>query len=180
MRRVKSIFDITVALALSSVFSAWGQQAASGQDMVTVVPEETDELLANPGMGCQTFHRTWDQDKNLPDWIPSTVHYARWGWGELEPRPGEINYAFLDQVLKETHAAGQKLAFWVMWCSTSPGRPYHPAWLENVGGRTIMADYGSQKGLPIPDLDDPDVLARHLHFIHRLGLVTTAIRTSIT
>jgi hypothetical protein len=24
------------------------------------------------------------QDKNLPDWIPSTVHDARWGWGTLE------------------------------------------------------------------------------------------------
>jgi len=67
MRRVKSILEITVALALFSLFSAWGQQAASGQDMVTVVPEETDELLANPGMGWQTFHRTRDQDKNLPD-----------------------------------------------------------------------------------------------------------------
>jgi len=32
-----------------------------------------------------------------------------------------------------------------------------------------MTDYGNQRGLPIPDLDDPDVLGRHLHFIQRLG-----------
>ena len=25
---------------------------------VRVVPEETDEILANPGMGWETFHRT--------------------------------------------------------------------------------------------------------------------------
>ena len=52
---------------------------------VRVVPEETNEILANPGMGWETFHRTADSDKNLPSWIPSTVHYARWGWRELEP-----------------------------------------------------------------------------------------------
>ena len=53
---------------------------------VTIVPEETDEILANPGMGWQTFHRTAKQDKSLPSWIPSTVHYARWGWGEAGAR----------------------------------------------------------------------------------------------
>jgi len=169
MRRTRSTFEITVALALLSLLTAPGQQASLGQDMVTVVPEESNELLANPGMGWQTFHHTKDQDKNLPDWIPSTVHYARWGWGELEPRPGEINYAFLDQVLRNSRAAGQKLAFRVMCCSTSPGRPYHPTWLEEVGGRIIMADYGNQTGLAIPDLDDQEVLARHLRLIQRLG-----------
>ncbi len=45
--------------------------------LVTVVPQETDEILANPGMGWETFHRTVKQDKCLPNWIPSTVHYAR-------------------------------------------------------------------------------------------------------
>ena len=64
--------------------------------MVTVTPEETDELLANPHRGWQTFHRTKDKDRNLPAWIPSTVHYARWGWKVFEPKPGEIDYAFLD------------------------------------------------------------------------------------
>jgi hypothetical protein len=74
---------------------------------VRVVPEETDEILANPGMGWETFHRTANNDKNLPSWIPSTVHYARWGWRELEPEQGKIAYDFLDGVLKETREAGQ-------------------------------------------------------------------------
>ena len=78
---------------------------AHGQQVV-VTPEETDEILANPGMGWQTFHRTSKQDKNLPSWIPSTVHYARWGWRNLEPQPGKIDYAFLDGVLKESSGGG--------------------------------------------------------------------------
>ncbi len=145
------------------------QPVLAGAVFVQTTFEETDELLANPGMGWQTFGRTRGEDKNLPDWIPSTVHYARWGWGRLEPRPDEIDYAFLDGVLSKTRAAGQKLAFRVMCCSTSPGRPYHPDWLKGVGGRIIVTNYGNQKELPVPDLDDDEVLARHLHFIHRLG-----------
>ncbi len=135
----------------------------------TVVPEETDELLANPGLGWQTFHRTRQKDQSLPDWIPSTTHYARWGWGTLEPEPGRIDYAFLDAVLEETRQAGQRLAFRVMCCSTRPGNPYHPAWLADVGGRILLCDYSGMKDLAIPDLDDAIVLERHLDFIKRLG-----------
>jgi len=137
--------------------------------LVTVTPEETNEILANPGMGWQTFHRTAKQDKSLPSWIPSTVHYARWGWGELEPQPGKLNTEFLDKVLRETREAGQQLAFRVMCCSTSKGHPYHPQWLKEIGGRELPCDYEGQGPLPIPDLDDPIVLQRHLDFIKRLG-----------
>lgn len=138
-------------------------------EIVMVLPEEIDELLPNPGIGWETFHTTRDKDRNLPDRIPSTVHYARWGWGTLDPRPGKIDYDFLDKVLAETRTASQRLAFRAMCCSTTPGRPYHPNWLEEVGGRILMVDYGNQEGLAIPDLDDPNVLDKHLDFIRRLG-----------
>jgi hypothetical protein len=143
--------------------------SAMAQVQVIVRPEESDQILANPGMGWQTFHRTSRQDKNLPDWIPSTIHYARWGWGQVEPRPGQIDHAFLDGILRETRESGQKLAFRVMCASTYKGRPYHPAWLMEVGGREIIADYDGVSPLPVPDLDDPVTLERHLDLIRRLG-----------
>jgi hypothetical protein len=142
---------------------------AADDGWVTVTPEETDEILSNPGMGWQTFHRTRTQDKNLPSWIPSTVHYARWGWGTLEPEKGKIDFDFLDGVLKETREAGQTLAFRVMCCSTYPRRPYHPEWLPEIGGRVIATRYGSGPELEVPILDDPVVLKAHLDFIKRLG-----------
>ena len=92
---------------------------AEDSTWVRVAPKETDEILANPGMGWETFHRTADNDKNLPAWIPSTIHYARWGWGTLEPEKGKIDYDFLDGVLKESRKSGQTLAFRVMCCSSS-------------------------------------------------------------
>ena len=136
---------------------------------VRVVPEETNEILANPGMGWETFHRTANNDKDLPSWIPSTVHYARWGWRELEPEKSKIAYDMLDGVLKETREAGQKLAFRVMCCSPDKGHPYHPDWLREIGGKILVADHNGVAPLPIPDMDDPIILDAHLDFIKRLG-----------
>lgn len=58
------------AILLISESAALGKDSAVRPEIVTVVPEETDELLANPGIGWETFHRTGDKDRNLPDWIP--------------------------------------------------------------------------------------------------------------
>jgi hypothetical protein len=143
--------------------------SAAGDRLVTVTPEETDEILANPGMGWETFHQTAAQDKSLPPWIPSTVQYIRWGWAEVEPQPGELNTAMLDRLLAESGKARQRLAFRVMCCSTTPSRPYHPAWLKQVGGKELLGDYDGVRSLPIPDFDDPATLQRHLDFIKRLG-----------
>ncbi len=158
--------------ALGLAPAAAGEESKRpGADRVVVSPEPTDELLANPGMGWQTFHQTRKQDRNLPDWIPSTVHYARWGWKELEPEAGKLNETFLDQTLRETRDSGQQLAFRVMCCSTSRGNPYHPSWLKQVGGRIFEdANYDQNGPFSIPDLDDPKVLDRHLDFIRRLAV----------
>lgn len=158
-------------LGLIVITSFWplSAQAAVPDAVVTVTPEEIDEILKNPGMGWETFHHTSRADRNLPTWIPSTVQYVRWGWRELEPQPGKIDYAFLDRALQESHDSGQKLAFRVMCCSPYEGSPYHPAWLKEIGGRELMADYNRQGPFPIPDMDDPVVLNAHLDFLRRLG-----------
>jgi hypothetical protein len=143
--------------------------AVFGQQTVVVTPPETNEILANPGIGWETFGRTSKQDRSLPAWIPSTVHYIRWGWGDLEPEPGKLNTEFLDRVLKETRESGQTLAFRVMCCSTSLNAPYHPRWLTQVGGKELAADYEGRGPLLIPDMDDPAVLKAHFDFLKRLA-----------
>lgn len=165
MRVHQQLFSLFFTLAV-----LWPMvMIAETADLVTVTPRETDQILANPGMGWETFHHTANQDRSLPDWIPSTVHYARWGWGQIEPQPGKIDYEFLDQTLQETRESGQKLAFRVMCCSTSRGRPYHPNWLTQVGGRELVCTYDKVAGYRVPDLDHPETLKRHLDFLRRLG-----------
>ena len=168
--RVNEFLFVTLGFVLLLAGCAsTGGDSSIDTERITIVPEQTDAILANPGMGWETFGRPADKDKNLPDWIPSTIQYARWGWGVLEPEPGMINYEFLDKVLAEARSSGQRLAFRVMCCSTSPRRPYHPKWLAGVGGKILTCDYSGTEGLLVPDLDDPVVLERHLDFIKRLG-----------
>lgn len=165
----RMMVHVLLWISMSPAVTA-GQELVEQHDrIVTVVPEQSDAILANPGMGWQTFHRTSKTDQNLPSWIPSTVHYARWGWRELEPEPGKIDYDFLDQVLRDSREAGQTLAFRVMCCSSSPRQPYHPPWLTQIGGKVVTTRYGSGPELEVPVLDDPAVLAAHLDFISRLG-----------
>jgi hypothetical protein len=164
-RARRFVLLMATVVQLGCLCFALGDDAA----WVRVAPEETDAILANPGMGWETFHHTANSDKNLPPWIPSTVHYARWGWGTLEPERGRIDYGFLDGVLEETRRSGQKLAFRAMCCSTSPRRPYHPKWLTDIGGKVVVTRYGDGPELEVPVLDDPQVLAAHLDFIKRLG-----------
>ncbi len=166
----RTVFCDAVSSA-GSMLAATVMTVAAAEPPGTVVirPREISDLLANPHIGWQTFHRTARADKSLPSWLPSTVMYARWGWRELEPERGRLNTEFLDRTLAECRASGQTLAFRVMCCSTRPGQPYHPDWLESAGGRVIIADRDGVEPLPIPDFDDPATLALHLDFIRRLG-----------
>jgi len=136
--------------------------------LVTVTPRETDAILPNPHMGWETFHVTSDRDPSLPPWIPSTVYYLRWGWREVEPRPGELNVALIDSALAAARQAGQRLAFRVMSCSSSPDNPYHPGWLRDVGGRIVTTSYDGV-ALDVPDLDDPTTLDRHLALVRLIA-----------
>ena len=154
-----------LAAVILAFVLCWGVE---GAEQVRVIPEESDEILANPGMGWETFHETSKSDKNLPGWIPSTVQYARWGWGRFEPEAGKIDREFLDGELKETKKSGQRLAFRVMCCSPEPGVAYHPKWLNGAGGRIVECDYEGKR-VPIPDFDDAAILERHVDFIKRLG-----------
>lgn len=58
---------------------------------VKIEPRESDELLANPGMGWQTFHRFADDEPNLQG-LPSASAYFRFYWREIEPQDGQIDF----------------------------------------------------------------------------------------
>lgn len=143
---------------------------AAERHRIVVRPSTTDELLANPGIGWETFNRPAAEDRNLPDGIPSTIHYTRWGWSQLEPAPGAIDEAMIDAAIASSTACGQQLAFRVKCCSPRGDHGDLPAWLERVGGRVRLVDYGGgPREIPVPDFDDPATLERHVDFIRRLG-----------
>ena len=170
-RRFRGPLTAFRAAGWSFIFVACiGALATAADAPVVTKPEETTELLANPGIGWETFGYPAKADKNLPVGIPSTILYVRWGWGTLEPQPGKLNTELLESTLKNARASGQQLALRVKCHNPRKGATDHPAWLKEVGGRELLVDYGDGPAeIPIPDFDDPVVLDRHLDFIKRFG-----------
>ena len=135
--------------------------------MVAVRPREIDDLLANPLMGWETFHRTADSDPALAG-LPSSTAYYRFYWRQLEPEKDRYAFDMLDGLLARARAAGQKLAFRIMICGTHRDYSYSPDYLMQGGYRGFEYSRGGRTYWA-PDLDDPRVLERHLKLIRAIG-----------
>ncbi len=153
-----------------ALFSFWISAGpdASGNP-VKVHPKEIEDLLPNPGMGWQTFHRFADEDKNLED-LPSSSAYFRLYWKEVEPEEGEIDFARFDQLLSRAHRAVQKLAFRIMCAGTSRDYIYVPEWLKEKGCPGFEYQYrGRGPKHWVPDMDHPLFKKFHFRLIRELG-----------
>ena len=133
---------------------------------VKIEPRESDELLANPGMGWQTFHRFADDDPNLQG-LPSASAYFRFYWREVEPQDGQIAFPKFDELLAHARRAGQKLAFRIM-CTGSGAYLDVPAWLKEQGCRGVEFSYSGGKHW-VPDFADPLFQEKHFRLIRELG-----------
>jgi hypothetical protein len=162
---------VTATIAvLTTLGMAPGAPEAAGDETTAVVePKEIDDLLANPGMGWQTFHRFADKDEHLAG-LPSSSAYFRFYWSELEPAEGRIDFAKLDGLLERARKAGQKLAFRVMCAGTSNREMYVPAWLREKGCPGFEYRYGGKgRSYWVPDMDHALFRDAHFRLIENLG-----------
>jgi len=136
-------------------------------DTVTRTFEETDELLANPGMGWQTFHRFADQDRALQG-LPSSSAYFRLYWNEIEPEEGAIGFGKMDALFEGAHAAGQQLAFRLMCLGTNHDYLHVPQWLKDKGCPGREFTYEGVRHW-CPDMDGPVFQEAHFRTIRALG-----------
>lgn len=158
------IATVLVAAVLAATAAGGGQ----AQQNVRVEPREINDLLANPGMGWQTFHKFADEDPAL-EGLPSSTAYFRFYWKAVEPEEGQINWALFDGLLARARKAGQKLAFRIMTAGTGRAYDFSPPWLRELG---LPGFEYRRHGGPlhwVPDLDDPRVLSRHIRLIKALG-----------
>lgn len=161
---------MTHVLVVTAIALCWGAAAPAAEGpRVKTTFQETDELLANPGMGWQTFHRFADQDKALAG-LPSASAYFRFYWDEIEPKEGQIDFAKLDELLAHAHRAGQKLAFRVMCAGTDRKPMYVPQWLKDKGCKGFEYRYdGGERRYWVPDMEDPIFQEAHFRLIEELG-----------
>ena len=162
---------VSVAASAAGVFDLGGAVttalAADGKT-VEVRPRESDELLANPGMGWETFHHFADTDDALKG-LPSSTAYFRWYWYEIEPEKDNIDWSVFEETLRNAEECGQKLAFRIMCCGTGGRYHYSPAWLKEDGYAGYEYARGDGPTHWAPDLDDSRVLERHLDLVRTVG-----------
>jgi hypothetical protein len=132
--------------------------SASPGTTTTAVPVESSEILNNPGMGFADFHFGWGAPTLPLSQYPVTrVAYFRWTWAELEPQPGQFNFAMVDNILAQARARNQRLAFRIM--------PAIPAWLAAQGVKQI----GPGGSSLIPDHNHPLFLSYHERLVQVFG-----------
>ncbi|MFZ0390943.1 MAG: DUF4832 domain-containing protein [Calditrichia bacterium] len=124
-------------------------------NVVLVSPQETDEVLVNPGMGFTTHNQF---NGEVPGYPESSVAYFRWYWEELEPEEGRYNWKMVDSVLAGARAHGQRLATRIM---PANGRDGVPGWYKALGakGFEYVAESNQNAGKTttswMPDHADP-------------------------
>ena len=72
----------------------------SAGESVTVHPRAIDDVLYNPGIGVELWHRaTWGR---MPDSYPEvTLTYYRWYWADIEPEQGKIRWDVIDAAFED-------------------------------------------------------------------------------
>ncbi len=141
----------------------------TGAGAVTITPEPIDDLLANPGMGWETFYRAADKDPNLAG-LPSGVSYIRFYWDDIQQTENQNTFPKIDEALANARKAGQTLAFRIMCAGTSDREMYVPGWLRENGCPGFEYQYGDEgRKYWVPDMDHPKFLEPHLKLIRRLG-----------
>lgn len=159
-----------VALLLFISSALCGVAPAQGETVV-VRPEESNEVLVNPGMGIQTFQRfdgqplneglRWSEEGPVaprpdaaarPDFPASSVAYCRWFWATLQPAPGQFRWEIIDSALEEARRRGQTLAVRLM-----PYDEKHPLpeWYQRSGARRANKPSDRDGAVWQPDFADP-------------------------
>lgn len=142
------------------------QGALFAQRIVTVRPQEIDDILINPGIGFMTFHRTNaepinPENKNHPQ---VSIDYLRLYWNFFEPARGQYRWDLLENALKTAHSRGQTLMFRIMPYGTDETNDV-PLWFrEMVGPETERA-----AGKVRTDPEDPRYLKFFGGMVREIG-----------
>ena len=158
-------------ILVTFLFLACAANACAQTETTVLRPKEIDAVLANPGMGIETFQRFngaainpglgWSEEgpvgKLAPtagavDFPASTISYCRWFWDTLEPEEGKVRWEILDEALRQAHAHHQMLAIRLM-----PYDQKHPlpAWYQKSGARRANRTTDKDGEIWQPDFADP-------------------------
>ncbi len=157
------------------------------QDIVTVRPTESGDVLVNPGIGFMTFQRfngdalntgtRWTEgyplnypDFNgrleIPDYPLTSLAYFRVYWKYVEPEMGQYQYDTLDKALKTAASRGQTLLLRIAPYGSEADNDV-PAWYRQMVGNESSKHLPERKWRTDPE--DPRYAQYFGSMIRALG-----------
>ena len=156
-----------------SAFACLAIVASCYAKMVTVTPQDTGDVLINPGMGLVHYHysnRLWAYGINSKpgdvDPLPGTsVVYLRVLWSDIEPMEGEFRWDVFDSVAQNWIRAGKQIAVRIICCNQTVNAT--PDWVREAGCKGIWFKYRSESAEPRwePVYDDPVFIEKYSSFL---------------
>ena len=146
-----------------------------GVGAAVVEPQNTDEILVNPGMGIVHFYsssRIWaygaqQEPGDTLDWMPGTsVIYMRLPWSYLEPEEGVFRWDIVESKARPWIKAGKQVAFRISCMDATMVST--PKWVLDKGVKGEWYHYRNdpKKALIFePRWDDPILLAEYEKFL---------------
>jgi hypothetical protein len=139
----------------------------------TVNPEESSEILINPGKGW-LIYGPFDKLASLPQEVinAAAACYTRYEWARLEPREDLYTWSMIDNDIEACARAGLKLAFGIMTVNTcTPYIEVTPEWVFDAGASYTEYTNSCRDGkfnLKAPVWHDPVYKAKMQDFINAL------------
>jgi len=158
------------------------------QGVIRVLPEETDDVLINPGTGFTTFQRfngdslnrglrwteghpidyqEFDGDLTNEDHPLTSIAYFRIYWRYLEPEDGKFNWELIDYALKTARERKQTLMLRVAPYGSGPAETDVPSWYRTMVGAKNQWEPIGQKWMVDPE--DPRYAQYFGRMISELG-----------
>ena len=137
---------------------------------LTVLPQESGDILINPGKGWVLYYPWKDRPEAL--WDVVSVCYSRLEWNWIEPTEGSFDWSSIDNSIKICEDHGKKFAFGIMAASSaSPGKFVTPEWVFTAGAKSGEEYTGSDNGnlLTSPVWNDPIYLQKMQDLINALA-----------
>jgi len=151
------------------------------QQPVIVHPQDTAEVLENPGMGwvlhyydnvAANYGSRLEPSDTVDDYPGLTVVYLRIAWSYLEPQEGHFNWSVLDTPAQRWMDKGKQIALRITCCESFM-RYATPQWVQQAGakGHYFKPGKGVDPNGPYwePDYDDPVFLQKLDNFLAALA-----------
>ncbi len=143
-------------------------QNSTGSASITVYPQESNDLLLNPGKGWVLYYPYADQPQEI--WDVISVCYSRLEWNWIEPVEGDFQWSLIDNAIETCAGHGKPFAFGIMAANnSSPSEFVTPEWVFAAGAQSTPYTGTDNNVIQSPVWNDPVYLEKMQNLIQALA-----------